>query len=108
MQKILMNFNLPKPMKKRFDYICQENGRTRTSVLVDMITEYLISEGKRLAEQQELIHGVDAALRKSKGLKGSHNPMDAGHHFTRSARQTWGDDDLGLPSPMLSDGREDW
>ena len=108
MQKILMNFNLPKPMKKRFDYICQENGRTRTSVLVDMITEYLISEGKRLAEQQKLINGVDAALQKSKGLKGSSNSSDPDYHIHRSPRQTLGDYDFDLPSPILSDGQENW
>lgn len=108
MQKILMNFNLPKPIKERFDYICQENGRTRTSVLVDMITEYLIVEGKRLVEQQESINGVDVALEKSKGLRGSSNSSDPDYHIHRSARQTWEDDDFDLPSPILSDGLENW
>lgn len=108
MQKILINFNLPKPIKERFDYICQENGRTRTSVLVDMITEYLISEGKRLAEQQELINKVDAAFEKSKGLKGFPGSIDSDSKEHHSARQTWGDDDFDLPSPILSDGQEGW
>jgi predicted transcriptional regulator len=108
MQKVLINFNLSKPIKERFDYICRENGRTRTSVLVDMITEYLIREGTRLADQQALINDVDAALEKSKGLMGYRNPIDTNYHSTCSVRQTWGDNDLDLPSPMLSDGREEW
>jgi hypothetical protein len=108
MYKILMNFNVSRSIKERFDLICRENGRTMTSVLVELMTNYLISEGTRLADRQALLPDIDAALQKSRGLRDSHREMYHDDQFTHSARQTWADDDLGLPSPMLSDGREDW
>jgi len=108
MQKILMNFNVSSSIKERFDVICHVNGKTRTSVLVELMTNYVLDEGKRLIERQKEFGHFDRSFQDSNDLKGYRNQADADPHLTRSARQTWGEDDLGLPSPMLSDGQGEW
>lgn len=105
---ILINFNVPTDTRNRFDSICHASGRTRTSVLVELMTIYVLEEGKRLIERQKEFVVFDRSFRESKGLKGSSNSSDPDHHIHRSARQTWGDDDFDLPSPILSDGQEGW
>jgi hypothetical protein len=42
----LTNFNVPITTRKRFDVICHASGRTRTSVLVELMTNYVLEEGK--------------------------------------------------------------
>jgi len=105
---ILINFNVPIDTRNRFDVICHASGKTRTSVLVELMTNYVLDESKRLIERQKAFGDFDRSFRNSNDLNGYRHQADADHHFARSARQTGGDDDLSLPSPMLSDGREDW
>ena len=38
----LTNFNVPLPTRKRFDAICRASGRTRTSVLVELMTDHIL------------------------------------------------------------------
>lgn len=105
---ILINFNVPIDTRNRFDMICHAGGKTRTSVLIELMTNYVLEEGKRLIERQKEFGVFDQSFRESKGLMGFSNSSDLDYHNSRSARQTWGDDDFDLPSPILSDGQEGW
>lgn len=49
MPKSLTNFNAPDTVRQRFDAICQASGRTRTSVLVELMTDYILHQSKHLA-----------------------------------------------------------
>ena len=104
----LINFNVPNEMRQRFDVVCHASGKTRTSVLIELMTHYVLNEGKRLIERQKEFGDFDRSFQESKGLRGSRNRMDADNLFTQSARQTWGEEGFELPSPIMSDGREDW
>jgi len=46
--KSLVNFNSPNNIKDGFDLICHASGRTRTSVLVEMMESYILTQSKML------------------------------------------------------------
>lgn len=47
-QTTLINFNSPNNIKEKFDIICHVSGRTRTSVLVEMMEGYILTQSKVL------------------------------------------------------------
>ena len=104
----LTNFNVPIDTRRRFDAICHASGRTRTSVLVELMTNYILEEGKRLVERQKKLGDLDIRFQKSLGLRGFPNKVETSHRSIHSPRQTWGDQELDLPDPIYSDGRDDW
>ncbi len=55
----LTNFNVPSDTRRRFDAICNASGRTRTSVLVELMTNYVLEEGRRLIERQKELGDLD-------------------------------------------------
>lgn len=104
----LTNFNVPITTRNRFDAICHASGRTRTSVLVELMTNYILQEGKRIIAQQNEFHDLDQRLRESRGLKDPKQQMDARHRSIHYPRQQWADAGDELPSPIFSDGRDEW
>lgn len=104
----LTNFNVPIDTRRRFDAICHASGRTRTSVLVELMTNYVLQEGKRLIERQKELGDLDKRFQESLSLNGSNRQLDIRHRSVHSARQTWGDNEFDLPDPIFSDGRDDW
>jgi hypothetical protein len=104
----LTNFNVPIDTRRRFDAICHASGRTRTSVLVELMTNYVLQEGKRLVERQKELGDLDKRFQESLSLKGSNRQLDIRHRSVHSARQTWGDNEFDLPDPIYSDGHGDW
>ncbi|OYU33187.1 hypothetical protein [Novosphingobium sp. PASSN1] len=104
----LINFNASVGTRRRFDAICHASGRTRTSVLVELMTNYILHEGKRLADRQKELGDLDMRFQESLGLKGSNTQMETYHRSVPSPRQTWGDREFDLPEPIFSDGREVW
>lgn len=104
----LTNFNVPIDTRRRFDAICHASGRTRTSVLVELMTNYVLQEGKRLVERQKELGDLDKRFQESLSLKGSNRQVDIRHRSVHSARQTWGDNEFDLPDPIFSDGHGDW
>ena len=108
MHTTLINFNTPIDVRKRFDAICHASGRTRTSVLVELMTNYVLQEGKRLVERQKELGDLDKRFQESLGLRGSNRHMNVLHRSVLPLRQTWGDQDFDLPDPIYSDGRDDW
>ena len=108
MHTTLINFNTPIDVRKRFDAICHASGRTRTSVLVELMTDYVLQEGRRLVERQKTLSDLDMRFQESLGLRGSSSKVENSHRSIHSPRQTWGDQDFDLPDPIYSDGRGDW
>jgi hypothetical protein len=104
----LTNFNVPIDTRRRFDAICHACGRTRTSVLVELMTDYVLQEGRRLVERQKTLSDLDMRFQESLGLKVSKRQMETGHRSIHSPRQTWGAEEFDLPDPIYSDGRDDW
>lgn len=62
MQSILVNFNAPEITKRRFDEICQATGKTRTAVLVELMEQYILSQGAALVSRSEEFRVIDDAL----------------------------------------------
>ena len=63
MSHSLINFNVPVSLKDRFDAVCHASGRTRTSVLHQLMSDYVVSQGKALAALQDEYDEVDRILR---------------------------------------------
>jgi len=108
MHTTLINFNTPIDVRKRFDAICHASGRTRTSVLVELMTNYVLQEGRRLMDRQNTFQDLDKRFQESLDLRGSRSKVETSHRSIHSPRQTWGDQDFDLPDPIYSDGRDDW
>ena len=104
----LTNFNVPITTRNRFDAICHASGRTRTSVLVELMTNYILQEGKRLIDQQNEFKNLDMRFQKSPDLKGSNHQMDTDCRSIHSPRQQWADAGDELPCPLFSDGQGEW
>jgi hypothetical protein len=60
----LINFNAPDPIRVRFDKVCQLSGRTRTSVLVELMNTYVTTKGTELKEENEKYLLIDQAIRQ--------------------------------------------
>jgi hypothetical protein len=60
----LINFNVPDPIRVRFDKVCQLSGRTRTSVLVELMKNYVTTKGAELKEENERYLLIDQAIRQ--------------------------------------------
>lgn len=108
MHTSLVNFNAPIDVRKRFDAICNANGRTRTSVLVELINNYILQEGRRLIKRQEELGVLDKRFQESMGLNGSNHRNDVYHQSTHPPLHQWGDKEFDLPALIYSDGQGDW
>jgi hypothetical protein len=108
MQLTLTNFNTPISLKRRFDDVCRASGRTRTSVLVELMENYTMAQGKVLATRNDELQKVDQTLEKSRRIMSFKEFLaaESGDGVTRGHRNSTPDFDL--PSPFMSDGREDW
>ena len=104
----LTNFNVPLPTRKRFDAICRASGRTRTSVLVELMTDHILKEGRRITDQQSELEQIDAAIGKSRSVKRFSDwgyPDGNPHPPARLGRS---DQEFDLPEPLRSDGWDGW
>ncbi|MEY4999712.1 MAG: hypothetical protein RIS00_1756 [Pseudomonadota bacterium] len=104
----LTNFNVPLPTRKRFDAVCRASGRTRTSVLVELMTDHILKEGRRLTDQQSELEQIDAAIGKSRSVKRFSDwgyPDGNPHPPARLGRS---DQEFDLPEPLRSDGWDGW
>lgn len=104
----LTNFNVPFGTRKRFDEVCRASGRTRTSVLVELMTYHILKEGRRLTDQQSELEQIDAAIGKSRSVKRFSDwgyPDGNPHPPGRLGRS---DQEFDLPEPLRSDGWDGW
>lgn len=107
-EPLLTNFNVPCSLRKRFDEVCRASGRTRTSVLVELMEHYTLSQGRVLAARNEEFEKVDEALEKSRRLMGLKEFPDDQARREEVARQNRSYSNFDLPSPMMSDGHDEW
>lgn len=108
MSRSLVNFNAPIVLRKRFDALCYANGRTRTSILLELMNNYVHEEGRRLIERQKELGDLDKRFQESLGLQCSSKAVATYHRSIHSPQQTWGDREFDLPEAIYSDGLENW
>lgn len=108
MSSSLINFNVPIVVRKRFDAVCRAYGRSRTSVLLELMQTYVLSETKRLAEREQELGSLDRYLEVSQGLKGAHQIEHPSYRNWDTSWENQGSQGLDLPTSFFSDGREDW
>ena len=83
----LTNFNVPITTRTRFDQICELTGRTRTSVLVELMERHIIEQGKVLESRNREIEKVDDTLRRSRRIMSFKEFLRSNHQPNRIGRQ---------------------
>lgn len=104
----LTNFNAPVALRNRFDEVCRASGRTRTSVLVELMENYTLSQGKVLATRNAEIQQVDQVLEESRRMMSFKEFLSYQARRERIAGHSRSDSDFGPPSMFMSDGHGDW
>lgn len=108
MPKSLTNFNVPISVRQRFDEVCRASGRTRTSVLVELMENFVLLQGKVLEERAKRLEQVDHSIRESRRIMGFREFLGEQSAKDRKGVQSGSKSDFDLPDPMMSDGQEDW
>ena len=104
----LTNFNVPSRTRQRFDEVCHASGRTRTSVLVELMEQFILNQGQVLAERAKRFQELDHSIRKNQRLMGFrefHADQSANEGSNVSRRSEF---DFDPPIPMFYDGQENW
>lgn len=104
----LTNFNVPSRTRQRFDQVCHASGRTRTSVLVELMEQFILNQGPVLAERAKRFQEVDHSIRENRRIMSFQDILadqSAKEGPTLSRRS---EANLDLPGPMFSDGQEVW
>lgn len=104
----LTNFIVPDALKSRFDAICHASGRTRTSVLIEMMEGYVIEQGSALATKTQQLRELDRIIEENRLLNCSVDDRD-----DRPDRSSYGFQGrakcvLEPLSPFMDDGLDGW
>ena len=54
----IVNLNVPSQTLRGFDRLCRLVGKTRTSILVDLMRSFVLQEGQRIMEQVQQISSL--------------------------------------------------
>ena len=104
----LINFNAPSPLRSRFDAICHASGRTRTSVLVELMADYILHQSQLLATRNHQFQMVDELLGENSVSKGETSFPSNQTLASRNTTQTRSNREFDLPDFLVSDGQEGW
>jgi hypothetical protein len=104
----LINFNVSATIRQRFDAICHASGRTRTSVLVELMTNYVLDQGARLADQARRLASIEQDFAISCDLKRHRGDQRHSRRHDANALVTAGRCEFEPPGFDYSDGREEW
>ena len=104
----LTNFNAPVATRRRFDAICHASGRTRTSVLVDLMTSYVLEQSEQLSNRYRQLERIDQLLEENSVLKGLRSPPGDQSRSCRASSQTRSYGEFDPPDFLVSDGQEGW
>ena len=108
MPKSLTNFNAPVTVLQRFDAICHASGRTRTSVLVELMTDYILHQSQHLATRNHKFQMVDELLGENSVSKGERSFPSNQTLASRNTTQTRSNREFNLPDFLVSDGQGGW
>lgn len=108
MPKSLTNFNAPDTVRQRFDAICHASGRTRTSVLVELMTDYILHQSQHLATRNHQLQMVDELLGENSVSKCARSFPSDQTRASRDTTQTRSNKEFDLPDFLVSDGQEAW
>ncbi len=104
----LTNFNVPITTRTRFDQICELSGRTRTSVLIQLMERHIIEQGKVLESQNRQFEWIDEIITRFHPFERSAGCSVPLNTLSGIGRQNRLKAEFDLPDPMVSDGREEW
>ena len=104
----LTNFNVPLPVRSRFDAICHASGRTRTSVLVELMTDYILHQSQQLATRNHRFQIVDQMLVDNRASNDDGSLPSSSSPLSRNRNQKRSNHDFELPDFFVSDGHGDW
>ncbi len=104
----LTNFNVPITTRTRFDQICELSGRTRTSVLIELMERHIIEQGKVLEFQNRQFEWIDEIITRFHPFERSAGYSGPSDTLTGIGRQNRLKGEFDLPDPLLSDGGEEW
>jgi predicted transcriptional regulator len=108
MHKSLTNFNAPDATRKRFDAICHAIGRTRTSVLVELMTDFILAQSQLLATKNQQFKVIDELLLKNSVLTGIQSSQSDHTLASPNTLQSRSNQDFGPIPIRYSDGQEEW
>ena len=66
----LTNFNVPSSIKTRFDAVCRASGRTRTSILVELMERFIVQQGQVIAARNADCQRADEAIQNHRRIMG--------------------------------------
>jgi hypothetical protein len=101
----LINFNVPIPLRSRFDGICHASGRTRTSVLVELMADYILQQSQLLSTRYRQFQMVDELLGENSVSKGERSFPCNQTLASRNTTQTRSNCEFDLPHFLVSDGQ---
>ena len=107
-ETILTNFNVPLCVRQRFDDVCHASGRTRTSVLVELMDDYVLNQGQMLANRAVELAKVEQSISETHRIYGIDRNLGDQTKRSRFGVHTRSESEFDLPEPMMSDGREEW
>lgn len=92
---VLTNFNIPADMRSRLDEACMASGRTRTSVLIELIEGYIQDDQLKNSQPKGRYRRNDRPLRENRRIKSF-------KQFLADQLPGRQNDDLGRSQPVLS------
>jgi hypothetical protein len=105
---ILTNFNVPAHIRQRFDAVCHASGRTRTSVLVEMMERYVIDQSKALACKARQLGDADRIIEENRALSRPNDDWGEVPGSSLYGSQTRAKSIFEPDSPFMDDGLEGW
>lgn len=104
----LTNFKAPIDTRNRFDAICHASGRTRTSVLVELMTDYILNQSQQLVTRNHRFQLVDQMLLDNGASNNVGSLPSSPSPLSRSRNQKRSNHDFELSDFFVSDGHGDW
>lgn len=104
----LINFKAPHSLLERFDTLCRLNGKTRTSVLLDLMTEYTIMQPRIIEARNLEFEEIDRLLQELYDFIGDPWPRKDLPNDDRIGVQNPSNPEFDLPDPIRDDGMEQW
>lgn len=104
----LTNFKAPIDTRNRFDAICQASGRTRTSVLVELMSDYILNQSQQLATRSHRFQLVDQMLGDNRASNDDGLLPSSPSPLSQNRNQKLSNQYFELPDAFVSDGQEEW